>query len=130
MSEQNTPLFQSLLSSGFVTKTGDESYQSLDLNTLLIPHPMTSFFVRVQTDSMERDHIFKDDILIVDKSLDPVHNNIIIAILDGEQIVRRLFINKKQYFLACDNGKELYPITQDSDFSIWGVVTYIIHKGT
>ncbi|HCU06357.1 MAG TPA: peptidase S24 [Holosporales bacterium] len=128
MSDQNTPLFQSILSSSFVTKTGADSHQALDLNKLLMPHPITTFFVRVQSDAMICDNINKEDILIVDKSLTPKHNDIIIAILDGEQLVRRLIKEKDHIFLSSNGGKDLRPIEEDSDFSVWGVVTYIIHK--
>jgi len=128
MSDQNTPLFQSILSSSFVTKTGEESHQALDLNKILIPHPITTFFVRVQSDAMVCANVNKEDILIVDKSLTPKHNDIIIAILDGEQLVRRFIKEKDQVFLSSNGGQNLYSITEDTDFSIWGVVTYIIHK--
>ena len=128
MSEDNTPLFQSILSSSFVTKTGEEAQKDLDLNKLLMPRPITTFFVRVQSDAMESDTIKKGDILIVDKSLTPKHNDLIIAVLDGEQLVRRLIKEKEHSFLVSNYGHAKYHITEDSDFSVWGVVTYIIHK--
>jgi DNA polymerase V len=130
MSVQNTPLFQSILSSSFVTKTGEESYQTLDLNKLLMPYPITTFFVRMKSDVMMCDNINKEDILIVDKSLTPKHNDIIIAILDGEQLVRRFTKEKEQVFLSSNGGQNPYPITEDTNFSLWGVVTYIIHKAS
>ena len=130
MSEENFPLFQSILSSSFVAKTGEDTQQSLDLNKLLMPHPITTFFVRVQSDAMESDNIKKDDILIVNKSLTPKHNELIIAVLDGEQLVRRFIIEKDQIYLPSNDGQDKYHITEDSDFSVWGVVTYIIHKAS
>ena len=130
MSEENTPLFQSILSSSFVTKTGEDAQQALDLNKLLMPRPITTFFVRVQSDAMESDNIKKDDILIVDKSITPKYNDVIIAVLDGEQLVKR-FIKEIEYsFLVSHGGQDKYKITEDSDFSVWGVVTYIIHKAS
>jgi DNA polymerase V len=73
-------------------------------------------------------NINKEDILIVDKSLTPKHNDIIIAILDGEQLVRRFIKEKDQVLLSSNGGNNLYPIAEGSDFVVWGVVTYIIHK--
>ena len=129
MSDQNTPLFQSILSSSFVTKTGEDAQQALDLNKLLMPRPITTFFVRVQSDAMESDNIKKGDILIVDKSVTPKHNDVVIAVIDGEQLVRR-FIKEEHSFLVSHSGHDKYKITEDADFSVWGVVTYIIHKAS
>ena len=128
MSEDNTPLFQSILSSSFVAKTGEDAYQDLDLNKLLMPHPITTFFVRVQSDEMESSNIIKDDILIVDKSVTPKHDDVIIGVLNGEQLVRRFVKEQKQVFLLSKGDQDKYHITEDSDLSVWGVVAYIIHK--
>jgi len=70
-----------------------------------------------------------DDILIVDRAVDPVHNKIVIAVLDGEFLVKRLCIENGQYSLVSENPNYNPILIQEGmDFSVWGVVTYVIHK--
>jgi len=73
--------------------------------------------------------IFPDDILIVDRSLEPRHNSIIIAAVDGELTVKRLSIQAGCWQLLPENPEfSAFDITEDTDFSVWGVVTYAIHR--
>lgn len=70
-----------------------------------------------------------DDILIVDRALEAVHKRIVIAIVNGEFTVKRLRIENGEYWLAPENDDyEPLKIEEDSAFTIWGVVTYVIHK--
>lgn len=73
--------------------------------------------------------IFPDDILIVDRSIKPEENKIVIASLNGELIVKRLERKKGKLYLKPENNKfEPIPINEESDLRIWGVVIYTIHK--
>ncbi len=86
--------------------------------------------MRVNSDNMKETGIFKEDVVIVDRSLKPVNGKVIIAILNGDLLIRRFEkINNKIRLLVDDN--KLAPINIDAtceDFGIWGVVTYVIHK--
>ncbi|HSX04120.1 MAG TPA: S24 family peptidase [Rhabdochlamydiaceae bacterium] len=82
---------------------------TLDLNALMIDHPAATFFVRMSGDSMRGAGIFADDLLVVDRSLDPKKDDIILAVTDGEFTVIKL------------TGKE-------KELQVWGVITYVIHK--
>ena len=69
------------------------------------------------------------DILIVDRSLAPQNGKIIVALLNGEFTVKRLKMEEKKIYLLPENPR--YPsieVTADSDFQVWGVVTYVIHR--
>jgi DNA polymerase V len=72
--------------------------------------------------------IFDNDIIIVDRSLKPVHGKIIVTILNGEILVRRFHKNFSSAFLLPEN-KRFKPINlgEFTNFSVWGVVTYVIH---
>ncbi|MBP9692815.1 MAG: LexA family transcriptional regulator, partial [Alphaproteobacteria bacterium] len=67
---------------------------SLDLNEHLIKHKTQTFFVRVSGESMTDAGIFPGDLLIVDRAIEPVTGNIIIAVLNGELTVKRLYTHK------------------------------------
>ena len=104
--------------------------EQLDLNKYLIKNKESSFFVRVSGDSMIDVGIFDNDILIVDRSLTPTRQSIILASLDGELVIKKLIKDRlKNYYLKSENIN--YPnikINSDTDTIIWGVVTYVIHS--
>jgi len=122
------PLFLSSVKAGFPSPADDFVETRLDLNEYLIDHPEATFFVRVSGDSMIRAGIHTGDILIVDRSLEPKNNDIVIAIIDGEFTVKRLKKYGDRVFLVPENPNyKLIEIKPESDFLIWGVVKYVIH---
>jgi DNA polymerase V len=128
-SHLNLPLFESRVSAGFPSPADDRLEASLDLNQYLIEHPAATFFVRASGDSMINVGIHNNDILVVDRSLEPKHGNIVIAALNGELTVKRLQLEKQKVVLKAENPN--YPsifITQEMEFLIWGVVTSVVHE--
>ncbi|PIS01238.1 MAG: peptidase S24 [Chlamydiae bacterium CG10_big_fil_rev_8_21_14_0_10_35_9] len=123
------PLFMSPVRAGFPSPAEDYLEQSLDLNKHLIKHPAATFFVRVDGDSMKDASIHKGDILIVDRAIPPSNGKIVIAALQGEFTVKRIQIKDGEIFLCPENPSfKPIKIEADSDFHVWGVVTYVIHK--
>lgn len=123
------PLYATAVSAGFPSPADDFVDTKLDLNEYLIKHPAATFFVRVSGNSMIKAGIFSEDILIVDRSLEPQDGSIIIAALNGELTVKRLKIDKKRIFLMPENpAYTVIEVTEDEDFRVWGVVTSVIHK--
>lgn len=123
------PLFLANVQAGFPSPAEDYLDKTLDLNELLISHPAATFFVRVMGDSMQNAGILSGDVLIVDRSLEALENSIVIAVVNGEFTVKRLLKRDGRIFLAPENPS--YPILEimpESDFQVWGVVTYVIHK--
>jgi DNA polymerase V len=122
------PYFEAKVPAGFPSPAGDYEENRLDLNRHLIKNPAATFFVRVTGDSMVGAGIHHDDILVVDRSLDPRDGNVIIAALDGELTVKRIRIKRKKIMLVPENdnfaSKEVNP---GSEFEVWGVVTNVIH---
>ncbi|MFA7454861.1 MAG: translesion error-prone DNA polymerase V autoproteolytic subunit [Desulfobulbaceae bacterium] len=128
-SRLSRPLFLSGVSAGFPSPAEDYVDRKLDLNELLIKNPAATFFVRVAGDSMTGAGIHHDDILVVDRSLEPVSNNIVIAVYDGELTVKRLVRDKNGLRLVAENPN--YPpleITEENGCEIWGVVTSVVHQ--
>jgi len=123
------PLFLSGVSAGFPSPADDYLDRKLDLNEHLVKNPAATFFVRVAGDSMTGAGINDNDILVVDRSLEPANNNIVIAVVNGELTVKRLIKNRGCCRLIAENPD--YPpldIGEEMELEIWGVVTFAIHS--
>jgi DNA polymerase V len=123
------PLYGSKVQAGFPSPADDFIEQHLDLNEYLIPHPAATFLVRAKGQSMINAGIFSGDILVVDKSLEPSHGKIVIAALDGELTVKRLYQKDGVVKLQPENPE--FPdiiINTELETVIWGVVTNVIHE--
>ncbi|CCB89194.1 LexA family protein [Simkania negevensis] len=123
------PLFSSSVKAGFPSPAEDHIEEKLDLNRLMIEHPAATFFLRVEGESMENANIYPGDILVVDRALTPHNGLIIVAVLNGEFTVKRLKKKGNRLYLLPENPA--FPeveITTETEFQIWGVVTFIIHK--
>jgi len=123
------PFFLANVPAGFPTPAEDYIDKTLDLNELLIAHPAATFFVRVAGDSMQGAGISSGDILIVDRALEAVNGKIVVAIINGEFTVKRIQFCPEKILLIPENLN--YPILElspESDFQVWGVVTYVIHQ--
>jgi DNA polymerase V len=122
------PLYQCSVAAGFPSPAEGEVERKLDLNELLVLHPQATFFVRVSGSSMIKAGIHHNDILVVDRSLEPSHGKVVIAVVNGELTVKRLYRKGKKIELVAEN--EGYPpivIGDAMDLHIWGVVTNVIH---
>lgn len=123
------PLFATRISAGFPSPADDYLDKKLDLNELLIRHPAATFFIRVKGNSMEEANIFDGDILIVDRSLTPKNNDVVVCVINGEFAVKRYIKRGKEVWLYSEHPDyEPIRITEEMDFQIWGVVPYVIHK--
>jgi DNA polymerase V len=123
------PIFLESVSAGFPSPADDYIEGKLDLNDYLVKHPSATFFVRVTGDSMINAGIYSGDILVVDRSLEPKDGNVIIAVVDGELLVKRMKFEGNQLFLYPENNKfEPIEITSQMNFEVWGVVTNVIHS--
>ena len=122
-------LYSSSVSAGFPSPADDYIDTKLDLNEHLIRHPSATFFVRASGDSMIGAGIHSGDILIVDRSLEAANNAIVIAALEGELTVKRFKKKNGRVFLLPENKEyKIIDVTHNETFSIWGIVTYVIHK--
>jgi DNA polymerase V len=114
---------------GFPSPADDYIEQTLDLNEFLIRHPAATFFVRVRGHSMINVGIFNNDLLVVDRSLEPCDGRVVLAVVNGEFTVKRLQKNRQGTFLHPENPAfSSIEIKPDTDFEIWGVVAHVIHS--
>jgi DNA polymerase V len=125
---QKLPMYGNKLSAGFPSPADDFLDKKIDLNEHLIKHPAATFFVRVEGDSMIHAGIFSGDTLIVDRSLQASNGKVVVAVLNGEFLVKRIKKIRNKIFLEADNPKyKSIEITESMPFEIWGVVTAVIH---
>ncbi len=126
-SKLSLPFFLESVPAGFPSPAEDHIEKTLDLNEFLVRHPQATFFLRVSGDSMAGAGITDKDILIVDRSIEPTHGKIVIAVLDGELTVKRLYRKNGKILLRPEspNFKPI-EIKCESDLQIWGVVTNVI----
>ena len=111
---------------GFAAVANDHIEAPLDLHLLMVRHPAATFLMRANGQSMNP-AVKNGDLLVVDRSLDARDGNIVIASVNGELLVRRLFKRGGILTLLPEN-RDYSPIdvTTGFDFQVWGVVTYIV----
>ncbi|MFH1987671.1 MAG: translesion error-prone DNA polymerase V autoproteolytic subunit [Pseudomonadota bacterium] len=117
------PLDAVKVSAGFPSPAADYEDKRLDINDYLVRNPVSTFFFPVQGDSMEGAEIFDGDILVVDKSVGAQHGHIVVAFVNGERLVKRLYSRDGKVALIAENSK--YPplvIREGMDLIVWGVV--------
>ena len=125
----NTPVFLDKISAGFPSPATDYMENKLDLNEYLIKHPASTFIVKAKGPSMIDAGILSGDLLIVDRSITPKNNNIVIASIFGDLTVKKLQKKENSLFLLSANND--YPsihVQEEMECFIWGVVTYVIHE--
>lgn len=122
------PLFGSSVSCGFPSPADDYLEGSLSLDEHLVRNPDSTFFVRAKGDSMFP-LINDGDLLVVDRSLQAGHDQVVLAVLNGEFIVKRLFKSKNELILKAENSRYSdIHVSRQEDFHIWGIIVHTIHS--
>jgi len=125
----NIPLYTDKVAAGFPSPADDYIEKTLDLNDLLVQKPAATFFVRAEGESMLGAGIHPNDILIVDRSIEPIVGKIVICALNGELTVKRLKSIGSTIILGAENPTYSdITVQEEIDLVIWGVVTNVIHS--
>lgn len=123
------PLLARPVPAGFPSPADDYVEGRINLNAYLIQHEEATFFMRVEGDSMRDFGILDGDLLVVDRSLTAVHENVVIAVVDGEFTVKQLLLGPRGYVLHAANAAFAdVAIRADQELEVWGVVRWAIHK--
>ena len=113
---------------GFGAAADDYMERGIDLNEQLVHNKPATYFFKMKGDAMRDAGIFDGDVLIVDRSLKLNTGKVIVAVLNGELLVRRYYQNFSSAFLIPENNRyKNINLAEFTDFSLWGVVTYVIH---
>ena len=124
-----------LMPSGFASPAQDWFEDRIDLNRHLIKDITSTFIVRVSGDAMDGAGISDGDELIVDRALQPRQGSVVIAVLDGELVIRRLRVTTggtdDDTSVSLVAASPAYPpiaVPDPDDLVIWGVATRCLHR--
>ena len=125
----DVPLYGDSVPAVFPSPADDYLDMDLNLHDYLVQHPSATFCVRAIGDSMVDAGIQSSDVMVIDRSLTPKNNDIILAVVNGEFTVKRIKKSEDELYLmpANENYKPM-KITEEMNFQVWGVVTFSIHK--
>lgn len=123
------PYFDQGVSAGFPSPALDFMETKIDLNKELSENPLATFFIKVEGHSMIDAGINDKDVLVVDRSLEPADHKIAVCFIEGGFTVKRLKVEKDGLWLLPENSNyNPIKVTDENQFVIWGIVTYVIKK--
>ncbi|NCT18220.1 MAG: peptidase S24 [Flavobacteriaceae bacterium CG_4_8_14_3_um_filter_34_10] len=96
---------------GFPSAATHYAEPSIDLHKELVTNQDATFFIRIEGNELEYFQIHTNDVLLIDRSLSPKNGNLAVVVKDGDFLVIEINIKKL-----------------DIEYTLWGVITYIIHK--
>lgn len=129
--DMSLPFFDIKVVAGFpIPLDNDELSQDIELLKMLCPHPEASYLIRVKGDSMIDTGVMSGDIVIVDKSnRNPSEHEMAICELNGEYTLKQVMkVDGRMFLVPANTAYSKIEVKEDDRFSIWGTVTYIIHK--
>jgi DNA polymerase V len=123
------PVAGDCVRAGFPSPAEDFQVERLDLTSILVSHPQATFFLRLRGDSMRDAGLFDGDLLVVNRALKPTHQDIVIAVVDGEFTCKTLWLKFGRMKLVAANPTypEIVP-KEGQTIEVWGVVTASIKR--
>jgi DNA polymerase V len=115
---------------GFPSPASNDEERELDIHDLIVPHPTTSFFMRVSGDSMTGACMYSDDILAIDRAITAANDRIVVVRIGEEFTLKRLQLmkNRKIFLKPEKPGYPAIEVTSRDDFEVWGCVTWMLHR--
>ena len=128
-SGEGTIIINSGIAAGFPSPADDFKQNRISLDSELVKNEEATFYARVSGESMQGAGLDDGDLLVIDRSLEPIDNKIAVCFIDGEFTVKRLKVTKDEVLLIPENSNyQAIQITEENDFVIWGIVTNVIKK--
>jgi DNA polymerase V len=124
-----TPLIMHPLSAGFPSPAADYAADGLDLNSYLIQNKPATFMFTVRGESMIVAGIHHGDKVVVDRALKPKHKDIVVAVVNGEYTIKRLYKYKGLIELRPENPDySNITFSEGHELQIWGVVIGVVRR--
>ena len=128
-SGEGTIIINSGIAAGFPSPADDFKQNRISLDNELVKNKEATFFARVCGQSMIGAGLDDNDLLVIDRSIEPENNKIAVCFIDGEFTVKRLKVEAECIFLMPENHNyKPIKVTEDNQLIIWGVVTYVVKK--
>ncbi len=122
-------LLKNKVCAGFPSPAEDLGAQRIDLTSLLVTHAQATYFLKASGHSMVEAGIFDGDIMVVDRAVKPRHGHIVVAVVDGDFTVKRLYQRAGRVKLRAANVTFPEIVPKDGQtIEVWGVVTATIKR--
>ena len=122
-------LLNNKVCAGFPSPAEDLGAQRIDLTALLITHAQATYFLKASGHSMVEAGIFDGDLMVVDRAIKPRHGHIVVAVVDGDFTVKRLYQRAGRVKLRAANVTFPEIVPKDGQtIEVWGVVTATIKR--
>jgi DNA polymerase V len=126
-SELLLPFFESGISAGFPSPAMDFKEEAIDLNKLLIKHPSATFLARAKGNSLNKVGIFYDDLMIVDRALEPTQGKLVVVFIDGEFTAKRVnYIGNQLWLMPENDDYEPVKVNETAEIITFGVIRHTI----
>lgn len=127
--KHHIPLANTGVSAGFPSPADDFKELRISIDQEVVKNEEATFYARVAGQSMQGAGLDDGDLLVIDRSKEPLDNAVAVCFIDGEFTVKRLKVEADCIYLMAENPN--YPpikVTEDNELIIWGVVTYVVKK--
>lgn len=126
---QHCPLALESVPAGWPSPAADYLEAQVNLHEHIVRNPAATFLAKAAGNSMIGAGIHDGDMLVVDRSVEPLDKSIVLACLGSEFTVKRLRFWKNRVYLTPENKDyQKIDVTENDDFLVWGVVTWVLHK--
>ncbi|NHM02479.1 LexA family protein [Flavobacterium difficile] len=123
------PYISSGIKAGFPSPAADFDGTRISIDQIVVKNSIATFYAKANGNSMIGAGIDDGDILVIDKSIEPQDGKIAVCFIDGEFTVKRIKVQENSLLLLPENKLfEPIEVTQENDFIIWGIVTYVVKK--
>jgi DNA polymerase V len=120
---------EAFVPAGFASAVNDSNHHKVSLDNYLVTNPSSTVLFRVRGESMRDAGIFDGDLLVVDRSISPMHGQIVVASVNYELTVKRLFALAGQVKLQAANPEfEDITFRESDEMFVWGVVTFSLRR--
>ena len=117
------------LPAGFPAAANETGHEQVSLDSYLVSNPTTTVLFRVRGESMTGAGIFDGDLLVVDRSIEPVHGQVVVATINNEMTVKRLYKKAGEVKLQAANPQfQDITFVESDEMSVWGVVTFSLRR--
>ena len=123
------PFITAGIKAGFPSPAADFDGSRISIDQIVVKNATATFYAKANGHSMTGAGIDDGDILVIDKSIEPQDGKIAVCFIDGEFTVKRIKVQENSLLLLPENKLfEPIEVTQENDFIIWGIVTYVVKK--
>lgn len=124
---EGLPFVAGGIKAGFPSPAADFEEDKISLDQMVVKHKEATFYARVKGNSMTDAGINDGDVLVIDRSLEPLDNKVAVCYIDGEFTVKRIKKDKDCVWLMPENSS--FPpikVTEENELIIWGMVTHVL----